>query len=141
MIYSFNIRTENGEKLFYLTEENQKKLFKRILSTYGVSKEDVEILEEYEEDGWGIKLKKSYIDKKEKIEPEFMIKASKMYKDAGRKDDHQKEEYKKKHKYSNIIELESAKDLAPLLKEYKKVKVFWALGEKRGIHNYYAFVK
>ena len=141
MVYSFLIRTESGEKQFYMTAENHQKLYRRILSTYGISKDDVEILEEYEEDGWGIKLKKSYIDPNSKVDPELMKIANKLFKEAGRKDEPHKTEYFKKHKYSKVFDIESSKDLVPIIEKYKKVKVYWSLGDKRGQHNYYVFAK
>lgn len=139
MIYSFNIKTDNGEKQFYLTADNHQKLYRRILSTYGVTKDQVEIIEEFVEDGYSYKLVKSYVT--DQIDKNLLKEANSLYKNASRRCEPYKTEYFNKYKYSEIINVETVKDIAKLLETYKKVKVYWELGEKRGQHNYYAFVK
>ena len=64
MIYSFNVRNEFGdEKQMYLTADNHNQLYRRILSTYGVSKDNVELLAEYKEtEDYGYELVKSYTE-------------------------------------------------------------------------------
>ena len=142
MIYSVNIINEFGdEKQFYITAENEDKLYRRVFNTYGVAKIGVQILAVYRETpNWGYELVKSFVDEESKEDKEISKKANDLYKNASRKCEPYKSEAIKKYKY-NVVDISSAEDIIPLLSEYKKVKVYWELGEKRGQHNYYAFVK
>lgn len=143
MIYHIQVRNSLGDfKTFFITAEDHTKLFRRVLSTYGVTKDNVEILEEYEETpDWGYKLSKSNVVQKSDEDKELLLKANQMFSDASRKSEPYKSEAYKKYKYSSIVDIDSSVDIIPLLKSYKKVKVYWELGEKRGQHKYYAFVK
>ena len=50
MIYSISIRNElNEDKQFYITANNISDMYKRVLSQYGIQKDRIELLEEYEE--------------------------------------------------------------------------------------------
>lgn len=142
MIYSVEILNDYGEKKqFYITADDPQKLYRRIASTYGILKDRVEILAEYEEtDDWGYKLKKSHKEIVSEEETKNKQKANELYRKASRKCEPYKSEAKKKYGF-NVVNIASVEDIIPLLKEYKKVKVYWELGEKRGEHKYYAFVE
>lgn len=143
MIYHFNIRNEfNEDKEFFLTAENHSQLYRRILSTYGIVKDRVEILEEFEEtDDWGYKLVKSNIEHLTKEDKDIAKEAKRIFLNSSRKDEPYKTDYLKKHKYLEAIDISGEKDLIPLLKDYKNIKVYWNTTDKRGVHQYYAFVK
>lgn len=142
MIYSVQILNDYGEKKqFYMTADDHAKLYRRIASTYGIEKGRVEIIAEYEEtDDWGYKLKKSHKDIVSEEEKKFSQKANELYRNASRKCEPYKSEAIKKYGYKTI-DISSVDEVISLLKEYKKVKVYWELGERRGEHKYYAFVK
>ena len=142
MIYNCQVRNSLGEtKTFFLTADNYSQLYRRIASTYRIAKYDVEILEEYEETSdWKYKLVKSNIAHISDEDKELNKKASDLYSNASRKSEPYKSEAMKKYKY-DVVPIEKIDDIVPLLKSYKKVKVYWELGEKRGQHKYYAFVK
>ena len=67
-------------------------------------------------------------------------KAKELFTSAGRKVDPDKTNYAKKYSFSEV-RIENEKDLYPLIQKYKKIKVYWEQGEKRGQHSYYALVK
>ena len=143
MIYSFTIKNDYDElKQFYLTADDKNKLYRRILSTYGVTKDRVEILEEFEETpDWGYKLHKSNIAHLTDEDKELIKQARIIFANNSRKCEPYKSEYIKRYKYKEAINIENEKDLIPLLQQYKKVKVYWELTDKRGVHQYYALVK
>jgi hypothetical protein len=143
MIYSFNIITdERTTKQFYMTADNHNQLYKRILNTYGITKDNVTILEEYEEtDDWKYKLVKSNITQVSDSDKKKSDKANELFKKASRRSDKAKSEYFKKYQFKEIVNIKTPEDLIPLIESYKKIKVYWEPGEKRGQHNYYAMVK
>ncbi len=143
MIYHFNIRNEyNEDKAFFLSADNHSQLFRRILSTYGITKDKVEILEEYEETSdWGYKLVKSSIAHLSDKDKEIKKQAKEIFAKNSRKCEPYKSEAIAKYKYKDAVNISGEKDLIPLLKKYKKVKVYWELTEQRGVHQYYALVK
>ena len=143
MIYSFNVRNEfNEEKHFLLTADNHTQLYKRILSTYGVTRDNVELLAEYEETpDWGYKLVKSHVAQDAKVyDKDIKEKAKKAMADQSRMCEPWKSDYIARHKMTEFP-IDSEKDLYPLIEKYKTVKVRWENGEKRGHHKYYALVK
>ena len=143
MIYNIQIRNEfNDDKRFFLTADNHSQLYKRVLSTYGITKDKVEILEEYEETpDWGYRLIKSNIEHLTDNDKENIKKAKEIFANNSRKCEPYKSDAFKKYKYKDIIYIDGEKDLIPLLEKYSKVKVYWELTDKRGVHRYYAFVK
>ena len=142
MIYLVEVLNDYGEKKqFYITADDRTKLYRRISSTYGILRDRVEILAEYEETSdWGYKLSKSHKELESDEDTKNKQKANELYRGASRKCEPYKSEAKNKYKF-DVVDISSVDDIIPLLKKYKKVKVYWELGEKRGQHKYYAFVK
>ena len=140
MIYNFNIRNEFGEdKNFYLTADNTSQLYKRILSTYGTTKENVIILEEYKEtDDYGYTLIKSHIGTPE--DKEKYKKAKQIFAKNARMSEPWKSDYISRHKVKEVS-IEDEKGLYDLIDNYKFIKVYWKHGKKRGVHKYFALVK
>lgn len=144
MIYNCAVRNEfNEEKTFFMTAKGLSDLYRRILSTYRIPRDKVEILEEYEETpDYGIKLVKSYISHLTEDDKIQKLKAKELFDDAKRRCEPYKTEYMIKHNYIKAIDIKDEKDLIPLLEKYKHIKVYWETSkEKRGEHQYYAFVK
>ena len=141
MIYSFNLINDyNEQKQFYLTADNLNQLYRRILSTYGMTKDSVELIAEYEETAeYKYKLVKSYSDKDE-VDNDIKKKAKELFLTSKRMSEPRKSEYIKKHKMTEV-HIVNEKDLYSLISKYKTIKVKWDLGEKRGQHNYYALVR
>lgn len=142
MIYSISIRNEfNEDKQFFLTAEDHSKLYKRILSTYGISRDRVEILEEYEETpDWGIKLVKSNISHLSNKDKDNLKRALNIFNDNHCKDEPYKSKTIARCNYK-VIDIENEKDIVPLLDKYKEIKVYYEHTDKRGIYKYYALVK
>ena len=140
MIYNFNIRNEFGDdKNFYLSADNLNQLYRRILSQYGTTKENVIILEEYKEtDSYGYELVKSHIGTPE--DKAKYKKAKEIFAKNARMSEPWKSDYKQRHKVTEIP-IEDEKGLYELIDKYKFIKVYWDLGEKRGVHKYFALVK
>ena len=143
MIYSISIRNEyNEDKQFFISAEDISKMYKRVLSTYGTTKDKIEILEEYEETpDWGVKLVKSNVSHLSSVDKDNIKKAKEIFFNSSRKCEPYKSDAFKKYKYKDIIYIDSEKDVVPLVKKYNKVKVYWELTDTRGVHQYYAFVK
>ena len=141
MIYSFNLTNDyNEQKQFYLTADNLNQLYRRILSTYGMTKDRVELIAEYEETAdYKYKLIKSYSDEDE-VDNDIKKKAKELFSNSKRMSEPRKSEYIKKHKMTEIS-ISTEKDLYSLIHKYKMIKVKWDLGEKRGQHSYYALVR
>lgn len=144
MIYKFSVKDDNNnDKIFYLTADNLSQLYRRILSTYRIMREDVKLLAEYEEtDDDGYKLKKSYESNVNKSDfgDKIVAKADKIYSKRRRLAGKGKLEYMKKNSFSEVG-INTIEDLYPLIKKYKRVKVYFETGEKRGTKRYYALVK
>ena len=81
MIYNCSIRNEfNEDKTFFMTAKSHSDLYRRILSTYRIPKDKVEILEEYEETSdYGYRLVKSNISHLTNKDKEFAAKAKELY--------------------------------------------------------------
>lgn len=143
MIYYFNLKNDLNElKSFYLTADNHSQLYKRIMRTYGIPKDRVEILEEYEEtEDYNYRLYKSNIKHLTDKDKELAKKAREIFANSTRKCEPYKSDYIKKYNYKDVININSEGDLIPLLNNYKKIKVYWELTDKRGVHQYYALVK
>ena len=143
MIYSCNLITDDRKKKqFYLTADNHNQLYRRILNTYGITKNNIEIVAEYKEVGdFGYELVKTYINPEhEDVSDKIKEKAKKIFAAQKRMCSPWKEDYMERHSMS-AIDINSEEDLYPLLKQYKTIKVKWETGEKRGQHKYYALVK
>ena len=146
MIYKFSLKDDNGkDKIFYLTADNTTKLYRRIISTYQVMRDDITLLAEYTETkDYKYKLKKSYekkSSKKEEKEDEKIIsKAKEIFSKSRKLSGEGKSKYKEKMNFSEVV-VEKEEDLYPLLKKYKKVKVYFETGEKRGTKKFYALVR
>lgn len=148
MIYRFTIRNSfNENKALYLSADSVNQLYKRLLTTYGITKENVTILEEYEEtDDWGYKLKKSYVkmesdkDDEPTIDEDLLEKATKIFSKNTRMTEPWKSDYKERHNVREVS-VTNANDVYGLMEKYKFVKVYWEPGEKRGVHRYFALVK
>lgn len=135
MIYKFKCGTNN---IFYLSADTKSQLYKRVFDMYRVAKEDIEILAEYKETAnWGVKLEREYT---KDVDNNLLSKASTLFKKSIRRSEPSKTEYIKKYKFQ-IKDVETPEDLIPILKTYKKVKIYWDLTEKRGVHSYYALYK
>lgn len=141
MIYKFALKVDTGkENEFFLTAENLNALYRRILSTYGITKDKVVLLEEYKEVGTsGVVFVKSHV-KKDEVDKEIIKKAKELIANKKRKPEPFKSEYKAKH---SMIEFPVTKesDLYDLLAKYSTVRVCWEPTEKRGEHTMYALVK
>ena len=148
MIYKYTIRNNyNEDKTHYLSADSLNQLYKRLLTTYGITKDHVVVLEEYEEtDDWGYKLKKSYVkiepDKQEDkiINEELLDKANKVFSKNTRMTEPWKSDYKERHNVREVS-ITNVNDVYGLMEKYKFVKVYWEPGEKRGVHRYFALVK
>ena len=148
MIYKYTIRNNyNEDKTHYLSADSLNQLYKRLLTTYGITKDHVVVLEEYEEtDDWGYKLKKSYVkiepDKQEDkiINEELLDKANKVFSKNTRMTEPWKSDYKERHNVREVSII-NVNDVYGLMEKYKFVKVYWEPGEKRGVHRYFALVK
>ena len=148
MIYKYTIRNNyNEDKTHYLSADSLNQLYKRLLTTYGITKDHVVVLEEYEEtDDWGYKLKKSYVkiepDKQEDkiINEERLDKANKVFSKNTRMTEPWKSDYKERHNVREVSII-NVNDVYGLMEKYKFVKVYWEPGEKRGVHRYFALVK
>lgn len=142
MIYRIRLRNDyNEEKDFFLTAEDHSKLYKRVLSTYGIPKNKVEILEEYKEsDDWGYKLIKSNISHLTADDMARRNRALEIFNDNRCKDEPHKTNALERG-YKIIEDINDENDILPLLDKYKKIKVYWEHTEKRGKHRYYALVK
>lgn len=144
MIFNCRIRNDfNEDKTFFLTADNHSQLYKRIMSTYQIPKDRVEILEEYiETPDWGYKLHKSYISHLTNEDISLAKKAKELFAANKRRCEPYKTDYMQRHNYLKAIDINNEKDLIPLLKEFKNIKVYWETSkEKRGSRQYYAFVK
>ena len=144
MIYSINIRNNfNEDKQMYLTAENHTKLYRRVLTSYGIPKDRVEILEEFEETpDYGYKLVKSNIAHLTDNDKKVAQKAKELFANNKRRCEPYKTDYMIRHNYIKAINIKDEKDLIPLLNEFKNIKVYWETSkEKRGDRQYYAFVK
>lgn len=141
MIYKFYIKNDdNINKLFYLTADTQSQLIRRIASTYGVAKDKITILAEYETDGDSYKLKKSYETKVPKKDQKIIDNASKIFGKSRKLTGDSKIDYIKRMNFTEI-DVQNETDLYPLLKKYKKVKVYFESTDKRGVYRYYALCK
>ena len=48
MVYKFSyLRDNNKESIIYLSADNENQLYRRALSTYGITKDRIKILSEY----------------------------------------------------------------------------------------------
>ena len=141
MIYSISIRNEfNEDKQFYISANNISDMYKRILTQFGITKDKIELLEEYEETSdWGIKLVKSHIDHLSKEDKTNIKKAKELFFNSTRKC----EPYKSKaiKKYGNVVYIKDEKDVIPLVEKYKEISIHWEPTETRGVRNYYALVR
>ena len=153
LIYRFTIRNSyNEDKEFYLTADTPSQLYKRILNTYGITKDNVSLLEEYEETSdWSYKLKKSHVkvtstpkdkdsSKVTTLNNEVLEKAKKIFSKNSRMTEPWKSDYKERHKVREVP-VSGVNDVYGLVEKYKFVKVYWEPGEKRGVHKYFALVK
>lgn len=144
MIYMFNILNDRGEqKKFYFTADSDNELYRRILRTYGVSKDRVTILEKLEETEDGYKKSKDTTNvqpKMSKKEQKIIDKSNELYHKAPRRCGEAKTDYMNKYGLSEIP-IGSVNDLYDIVGKYKKVKVYWETTENRGEHKYYALVK
>ena len=144
MIYNCSIRNEfNEDKTFFMTAKSHSDLYRRILATYRIPKDKVEILEEYEETSdYGYRLVKSNISHLTNEDKEFASKAKELYINAKRRCEPYKTDYMKRHNYIDAIDIDNEKDLIPLINKYKNIKVYWETSKtKRGDRQYYAFVR
>ena len=148
MIYYVRLLNDLGDKkTSYLTADDHNKLYRRILSTYNIPKNKVEILEEYKEtDNGGYKLKKKYKvseDPNKETEPadeKIILKAKEIFSKSRKLSGENKSDYKQRLNFSEVS-IEKEEDLYPLLQKYKKVKVYFDTGKKRGDRKYYSLVK
>lgn len=142
MIYSFSVRNEfNEEKQFYLTAEDKNKFYRRVLSTYGITKENINILEEFEEtDDWGYRLVKSNISHLSDEDKNKAKLALDIFNDNHCKDEPHKTKTIKRCGF-DVIDINNEKDIIPLLNKYKTIKVYWEHTDKRGVKKYYVLVK
>ena len=142
MIYNVQVKNSYGaNKTFFMSADSKQKLYKRIMHSYSIPKEEVEILEEYEDTpDWGYKLKKSYIKHLSEDTKNLTSTANQLFSKAKRLSDPNKTKKVEKYNY-NIIDIDTEANIVPLLEKYNTVKVYWDLGEKRGSHKYYALVK
>lgn len=136
MIYDFTILNSRGEhKQFYITADDDKSFYRRIFDTYGALPEQVNIRKLYKEteDYYYKEVTKKKVDKN-------LDKATEAYNKASKKRGKKKEEYIKKYNFSET-KITSINDVSSLMEVYKKVKVYWQPGKKRGTKEYYALVK
>lgn len=141
MIYHFSIlNDENVTKDFYLTADTPNQLYRRALSTYGVTKDKITLIAEYKETGTiDCKLNRTFTNV-EKVDSAQLEKARKIFaKQRGLKEPF-KTEYKEKYNFSEC-DIENVNDLLPLLDKYKKVKVYWEPTDKRGQHKLFALYR
>ena len=144
MIYKFSVKDSNDkDKIFYLTADNLNQFYRRSINTYQITKDDITLLAEYEEtDDYKYKLKKSYEAVEEKVEVDDKIKskAEKIFSKQRKLSGDSKSDYKQRMNFSEVS-IEKLEDLYPLLKKYKKVKVYFEPGEKRGEKKLYSLVR
>ena len=140
MIFNILIRNESNDfKNIMLTAQNTRDLYRRVLSQYGIVKECVEILEEYDENN-NYKLIKTYKNNYKQDDLEYVKKAREMYYNGTRKGEPFKTKTAERCRYS-IVDISSYQDVVPLLKKYSRVEVHWEPTEKRGEHKYYAMYR
>ncbi len=157
MIYEFQVFNNKKVKTMLLSADSKSAFFRRIAEMYGLTKEEIILIREYDEtDNFGYTLHKSYVEeapkksaKKDtkkitKTTNKFITNALQEFK---RGDDRsrrmvepRKSDYIKRHKMKSFP-ISSADDVAELMSKYKVVKVYWENGEKRGQHTLYAVVK
>lgn len=123
----------------YLSAENINQLYKRIATQYGFSKDRVTVVAEYSTEGENITLVKQYKDLKT-YSDKVRNKTDEVYSKLTRRCEPYKTEYINKYSFKEIP-ITSKEDLYPLVRDYKKVKVYFETGEKRGTKKLYALVK
>jgi len=144
LIYNCSVRNDfNEDRTFFITAKSHSDLYRRIMSAYRISKDKVEILEEYEETSdYGYKLVKSNISHLTNEDKELALKAKELFSNSKRRCEPYKTDYMQRHNYIEAINIDNEKDLIPLIEKYKKIKVYWETSKvKRGDRQYYAFVK
>lgn len=153
MIYEFQVSTNKKVKTMLLSADTKSAFFRRIAEMYGLTKEEIILIREYDEtENFGYTLHKSYIEEAPKKGVKKTTKATNKFitnalQEFKRGDDRsrrmvepRKSDYIKRHKMKSFP-VSSADDVAELMSKYKVVKVYWENGEKRGQHALYAVVK
>ena len=141
MVYKFSIiNSNNKEKILYLSADSKSRLYQLALHMYGILKEDIRILAEYEEVGDDqVKLLHDYT-KAAGYSEKVVKKASEIFQKQIQRSGQYKQEYIKKYNFSEQ-EISGVEDLYPLVNQYKKVKVYWERLVPRGPKRLYALYK
>ena len=142
MIYKFSYpRPHKSDCILYLSAESETHLYRRALSIYGITNEHIKILATYEEgeDLDTVKLVET-TEKPPKRDKKLYDKVDLIYSKLTRRTGQAKIDYIKKYSFKEIP-INEKSDLLPLVKKYKKVKVYFETGEKRGTKRLYALVK
>lgn len=143
MVYKFSyLRDDNKEKTMYLSADTEAQLYRRALSTYGITKDNIKILAEYAptKDLNSIKLKKEHKTSSTSCNKKDKDKVDLIYSKLTRRCGQAKIDYIAKYSFMEVP-INSKDDLYPLVKKYKRVKVYYEPGEKRGTKKLYALVK
>lgn len=146
MIYEFKVANSNGNvKTMLLTADTLGAFYRRIAEMYGLAKDEVSLVAEYEEtENFGYKLKKSYVKTTKKKDKKLIDKAVLLFKQGDDRSkrlvEPRKSDYIKRHNFKSCP-ISTADDVYELLTKYKTVKVYWENGDKRGSHKYFAVYK
>lgn len=142
MVYKFSyLRDNNKEAIMYLSADNENQLYRRASSTYAIAKDRIKILAEYEsgEDLNLITLVKNH-EEATVYSQAIKDKVDQIYSKLTRRTGQAKIDYINKYSFKEVP-IESKSDLFPLVSKYKRVKVYFEPGEKRGTKKLYALVK
>ena len=142
MVYKFSyLRDNNKESIIYLSADNENQLYRRALSTYGITKDRIKILSEYKpnNDLNSITLVKNH-EKANTYSQKVKDKVDQIYSKLTRRCGQHKIDYINRYSFTEIP-IESKNDLYPLVSKYKRVKVYFEPGDKRGTKKLYALVK
>lgn len=138
MIYKIQIRNDYNEfKQMFLTANSKSELARRTFAQYHITKDRLEILEEYDDN---LNLIKSHVNHLNDIDKDLLQKSKELFYNSVRKCEPYKSEYMQRHKMS-AIDINTSEDVFKLLKKYKNVRVCWELTDKRGQHKHYALVR
>lgn len=145
MIYEFKVANSGNVKTMLLTADTLGAFYRRIADMYGLTKDEVSLVAEYEEtENFGYRLKKSYVKTDKKKDKKLIDKAVLLFKQGDDRSkrlvEPRKSDYIKRHKF-NSCPISTADDVYELLIKYKTVKVYWENGIKRGTHSYFAVYK
>ena len=142
MVYKFSyLRDNNKEAIMYLSADNENQLYRRASSTYAIAKDRIRILAEYES-GEDLNLITLVKNHEEATAYSHVVKdkVDQIYSKLTRRTGQAKIDYINKYSFKEVP-ITCKTDLFPLVSKYKKVKVYFEPGEKRGTKKLYALVK